>query len=164
MFQRGSLAGSVIKVDFTKKDSSKPVRAKLIITACAEYLEGTTEVSTQVSVASTQGPKVSTIAPCPLVDLMKDPAAVSSSNIQTSSNSKEKENLFDGDSPWTSDPDDLEPGIEVALSKSTSVTVTEVRLLNPDNIQSFVVTVRDTAGNTVTQSVSASFSSFLAHL
>ena len=155
-FQSGSLLGSVIKVDFTMKDSSKPVRAQLIITACAEHLEAIREVSTQVAIASTQGPQVSTVAPCPLVDLMTDPVVVSSSNIQTSSNSKEKDNLFGGDSPWTSEPGDIEPRIQLTLSKSRSVTITEVRLVDPDNIQSFVVTVQDASGNTVTETVSAS--------
>ena len=147
-FQSGSLLGSVIKVDFTKKDSDRPVKAELVITACTEHFEGSTEMSTQTT-------QVLSKVPCPLVDLMTDPVGISSSSVQTSSNSKDKDKLFGGNSPWTSDSDDPEPSLEVTLSESKSVTITEVKLLTPENVKSFVVTIQDASGSTVTKTVRA---------
>ena len=83
---------------------------------------------------------------------------ISAENIQTSSNSLTKSDLFSGDSPWISRPDDLTPTVLITLSDSDNITITKVKLVDPMNVKTYNVTVYNLIGNTVHKEVSSSYS------
>jgi hypothetical protein len=55
----------------------------------------------------------------------------------------------DGDTPWSSNPDETtEPKLTVTLPEEEPVT--EVKLVNPKNVEDYTVVVTDEEGNTET--------------
>ena len=94
---------------------------------------------------------------CPLVDLMNGEVALSRDSISTSSNAADKENLIGGTLPWESSSNDTTPTINVTLSPSQNVTVTDVKLVDPVNVATYKVIITDTEGNQVFQTVKSRF-------
>ena len=92
--------------------------------------------------------------PCPHQNLMKDHLMLSNENIRTSSNQAEKGNIRPGGKVWTSSPNDTSPFVIVDLSDFQQAIMTEVRLLDPVNVETFTVTVEDENGATLFTSVS----------
>ena len=90
--------------------------------------------------------------PCPEIDVMTD-SLLSAENIQTSSNSINKTNMLSGDSPWTSSETDQTPTVAITLSDSDNITITELMLVDPTNVNTFNVTIADANGETVYTSV-----------
>lgn len=70
--------------------------------------------------------------------------------ITTNSNTGTADALKpNSDNPWSSDPStSQEPEITVVLPKDAEIT--EVTLLNPDNVDSYTVTVTDSDGTSDT--------------
>ena len=89
---------------------------------------------------------------CPEIDVMTD-SLLSAENLQTSSNSINKTNLLSGDSPWTSDETDQTPTVAITLSDSDNITISELMLVDPTNVNTFNVTIADANGETVYTSV-----------
>ena len=90
---------------------------------------------------------------CTEIDVMTD-SILSMKNIQTSSNSINKTNLLSGDSPWTSNETDQTPTVAITLSDSDNITITELMLVDPTNVNTFNVTIADANSETVYTSVS----------
>ena len=92
--------------------------------------------------------------PCPHQNLMKNHLILSNENIRTSSNQAEKGNIRPGGETWTSSPNDTSPFVIVDLSDSQQAIMTAVSLLDPVNVETFTVTVKDKKGSTLFTSVS----------
>ena len=71
-------------------------------------------------------------------------------NIETNSNKNTSDDVKpDSDTPWSSNPNESkEPEITVTLPEDA--TITEVALVEPENVDSYTVTVTDSEGNSET--------------
>ena len=90
---------------------------------------------------------------CQEIEVMKS-RLLSAENIQTSSNSLSKNDLLSRDSYWSSDETDPTPTVIITLS-DFDITITELMLVNPTNVNSFNVTITALNGETVYTSVSS---------
>ena len=90
---------------------------------------------------------------CQEIDVMNS-SLLSAENIQTSSNSLSKNDLLSSDSYWSSDETDPTPTVIITLS-DFDITITELMLVNPTNVNSFNVTITALNGEAVYSSVSS---------
>ena len=94
---------------------------------------------------------------CHKINLMNGQVNITNENIETSSNIAEKANLISGNKPWTSSADDLEPSIAIRVSGYESVTITDVKLMEPVNIAVFNVTILDSNATIVYEMVGRTY-------
>ena len=86
-------------------------------------------------------------APCQEYDIMTDETTITSN---TNAGDTDKLNPT-SETPWTSNPDETKEPV-LSLTWPDEKTITEVTLVNPDNVDSYTVVVTDEEGNSQTVS------------
>lgn len=104
-----------------------------------------------VSLASGSPTGSTTTSQCP--DIMKDETSIQ--NISVSSNPEYVSGLAENSvNPWTSTDNDPLPDITVMLAEGMDGNIVSVQLVSPENVATFVVTIKSSSGDAVFTSVS----------
>ena len=70
--------------------------------------------------------------------------------IKPSSNTDDKDGLSDpSEDPWTSDPEDENPSVEIVIDGEEDKYIEEITITDTENVESVTVTVVDEDGNEV---------------